>query len=144
MGYLYFVLVVAVILAVICWFVFSEPAKEISRPRTQRKPTGLKAGEGAAGNAPKKQQMSLEGGRYIPSYKSNPDAVKHIERFLSGFAARKDQTEERRENADDERLPSGKKRNVPAGRSESGAAQEPVQLSLRIEDPDDDVLTVND
>ena len=147
MDYLYFAFAAVLILVIVFAFVFSERAKEKPTPRLSQKPKSPGNREQSPGKKPEARPTNPNGGRYIPSYQSNPEAVKHIERFLNGFAARNDKSTPEKQNAADEILLSNNGREHPAGRKKGKKAvkaQEPVQLELGIEKTNDDFLTVNE
>jgi len=139
--YLYFALAIAAIVVIVCIFIYSEPAREVNRPRIRPKTKSHGTREQLTVTKPEERQTSLNGGRYVPSYQSNPDAVKHIERFLRGFAAavKPNTAEKCSADADEQKYPAGKR-----AEKESIKTEDPAQLELGIENNGDDFRTVNE
>jgi hypothetical protein len=90
--------------------------------------------------------------KYIPSYQSNPDAVKEIERFLSGATTRGDNSIAEKQNfaeedTADEISLGNKGQEHPAGEKdekEAVKAQEEVQLELGKENTSDKLSAINE
>ena len=152
MGYLYLALVTAVMLLIGFAFMFYDRTKEKSNPRLSQEPKSPGNKKQSASTNFAVPQTSQKGEKYIPSYQSNPDAVKQIERFLSGAAIRADNSiaEKQNDAAEDaaDKISLGDTgREYPAGEKdekEAVKAQETVQLELGIEETRDKPSAVNE
>ena len=142
MGYLYFTIAAAVILLFIFACIFLDRIKEKFSPRLRRKPKSPGNKARSPGPSSAAQRTCSKGKKYIPSYQSNPKAVKHVERFLQGAITRGNHSKAEQENDADEdaageNLLGDKGLENPAGEKdekEAVKAQEPVQLELGMKD----------
>jgi hypothetical protein len=146
-------------LLIVIAFIFIGRVKEKPNPRLSQEPKSHRNKEQSRSTNPAARhsnfavrQTGSKGEKYIPSYQSNPDAAKQIERFLSGATTRGDKSiaemqNDADEDAADEISLDEKGRAHPAGdkdEKEAVKAQQPVQLELGMEDPKDKPLTVNE
>jgi hypothetical protein len=152
LGYLYIAFATTLMILIVVAFLFFEAKKEKPNPRLSQKPKSTRNKENTPGMNPAVRRTSLKGEKYIPSYQSNPEAVKHVERFLRGAATRSDKsTGEKQSHVDevaaDEILSADKGQEHPAGEKdekEAIKAHEPVQLELGMEDTKDQLPAVNE
>jgi hypothetical protein len=146
-------------LLIVIAFIFFERVKKKPNPRLSQKPKSPRNKEqspstnlGIRHSNLAVQQTSLQGKKYIPSYQSNPDAVKQVERFLSGATTRGDNSIAEKQNdadedAADEISLGDKGREYPAGEkgeNEAVNTQETVQLELGMEDTRGRLPAVNE
>jgi hypothetical protein len=97
------------------------------------------------------RRTSSKGEKYIPSYQSDPAAVKQVERFLSGTNTRDDHSiAEKQSDADEDaadKISLGEKgREYPVDEKdeiEAVKAQEAVRLELGTEDTRDKFSAIN-
>ena len=151
MGYLHFTLATALMLLIVFAFMFLK-RKEKPNPRLSEKPKGPGNKEQSPTANPVVRRTELTGEKYIPSYQSHPDAVKHVERFLKEATPRVDNSTGEKQNkvdedSADEILLADKGQENPAGerdKKEAVKAHEPVQLELGMEDTKDQLPAVNE
>ena len=152
MGYLYFTLVSALMLLIVIALMFYKRDKEKPNSRLSQKPKNPRKMAQSSSAIPAAQKKYLEGGKYSPSYQSNPDLAKHVERFLGGTTSRSNNSvaekiNEVDESAADEFLLGDNRREYPAGeKDEKKAVEAPeaVQLELDMEDTNDKRTAVNE
>jgi hypothetical protein len=140
-------------------FIYFKRTKTKPHPRSARKTKSLRSKEQFPDtNLAERhsnfavQQTNLKGEKYIPSYQSNPDAVKHVERFLQGAIKRGDNSKAEKQIGTDEDVTNkislgDKTHEHPAGErdeKETVKIQEAMQLELGIEDTTDKLSAVNE
>lgn len=145
MGYLQFTLVSALMIVIVIALMMSSRDKEKSNSRVSQKPKNPGKMPQPSIAVPAVGRENLKGGSYTPSYQSNPDLAKHVERFLSGANIRSDHSIAEKQNDVDvgvideflggdnglERSASGKDER------EGVKTREMVQLELDIKDTKD-------
>ncbi len=103
MGYLYLALVTALMLLIVFAFMFFERVKDKPNPRLSQELKSLRNKEQSPSTNFTIRRTSSKGEKYIPSYQSDPDAVKQVERFLSGTTTRGDHSiAEKQSDADED------------------------------------------
>jgi hypothetical protein len=137
LGYLYFILMSALMILIVIALMFFTRAKEKPNPRLNQKSKSPRNMAQSPSTIPAGQIKNLIGRKYIPSYQSDPAVAKQVDRFLSGATSRSDNSvAEKQSDADED---AGEK-----DEKEAIKAQKAVQLELGMGDTKDQLTAVNE